>query len=80
LDSFRQSEIKAVQVELRQLHDHDVIKPVKRDSISENDQNNALPYLIFLKQKLRGQIKGRGCVDDKCQKIYSQKKSPAHLM
>jgi hypothetical protein len=73
LDSFRQNEIKAVQVELRQLHDQDVIKPVKWDSISENDQNNALPYLIFLKQKRRGQIKGRGCVDDQRQKIYSQK-------
>jgi hypothetical protein len=50
----------AVETELRQLHNRDVIAPVKHNNLSENDRKNALPYLMFLKQKQTGQIKGRG--------------------
>jgi hypothetical protein len=33
----------------------------------------ALPYLMFLKQKRSGQVKGRGCADGRRQLIYSVK-------
>jgi hypothetical protein len=36
-----------------QLHNQEVIEPVKLDSISENHRKKALPYLMFLKQKRR---------------------------
>jgi hypothetical protein len=65
--------IMAVETELRQLHDRDVIAPVKCNNLSENDRKNALPYLMFLKQKRTGQIKGRGCTDGRRQRIYSHK-------
>jgi hypothetical protein len=63
LELFGHNGIMAVETKLRQLHDRDVIAPVKHNNLSENDRKNALPYLMFLKQKQTAQIKGRGCAD-----------------
>jgi hypothetical protein len=41
------------------------------------------PYLMFLKQKQTGQIKGRGCADGRQQRIYSHKedsRSPTEMI
>jgi hypothetical protein len=73
LELFAYNGIMAVQTELRQLHDRDVIAPVKHNNLSENDRKNALPYLMVLKQEQTGQIKGRGCADGRQQRIYSHK-------
>jgi hypothetical protein len=53
LELFGHNGIMAVETELRQLHDRDVIASVKHKNISENDRKNALPYLMFLKQANR---------------------------
>jgi hypothetical protein len=63
----------AVEAELRQLHDCKVILPINRDTLSTHDCEMALPYLMFLKQKQSGQVKGRGCADGRLQRIYNVK-------
>jgi hypothetical protein len=63
----------AVEAELRQLHDCKVILPINCDTLNAHDCEMALPYLMFLKQKRSGQVKGRGCADGQHQHIYSVK-------
>jgi len=53
----------AVLAELQQLHVQDVIEPMCAHELSEADCADALPYLIFLKQKQTGIKKGLGCAD-----------------
>jgi hypothetical protein len=43
-----------VRKELQQLHDHDVVCPVKANDITYEAKRHALPYLMFLKQKRSG--------------------------
>jgi len=73
LELFGKEGSLAVEAELRQLHDRKVILPIKRDSLSVHEREMALPYLMFLKQKRSGQVKGRGCADGRRQRIYSVK-------
>jgi Reverse transcriptase (RNA-dependent DNA polymerase) len=63
----------AVTVELKQLHDRDVIVPVHADDLTRQEKQRALAYLMFLKQKRCGRIKGRGCADGRKQRIYKSK-------
>jgi hypothetical protein len=63
----------AVEAELRQMHDRKVILPINRDTLNAHDREMALPYLMFIKQKQSGQVKGRGCADGQRQRIYSVK-------
>jgi hypothetical protein len=46
----------------------DVVEPKK-----ESKKSLALNYLMFLKQKRCGRIKGRGCANDKKQRLYKTK-------
>ena len=55
--------IQAVVKELRQLHDQKVGSPRHRMDLSPKERRAALKYLMFLKQKKSGDIKGRGCAD-----------------
>jgi hypothetical protein len=71
LQIFGNDGIKAVQEELRQLHDRNLLTPVDGRTLQERQA--ALPYLMFLKQKRSGKIKGRGCADGRRQKSYSNK-------
>ena len=64
---------KAVLQELQQLHDRMVIEPMQTDKLDEKDKQNALQYLMFLKQKRDGRIKGRGCADGRKQRVYMTK-------
>jgi hypothetical protein len=63
----------AVTVELKQLHDRDVIVPVHAGDLTRQEKQRALAYLMFLKQKRCGHIKGRGCADGRKQQIYKLK-------
>jgi hypothetical protein len=63
----------AVTVELKQLHDCDVIVPVHAGDLAREEKQRALAYLMFLKQKRCGRIKGRGCADGQKQRIYKSK-------
>jgi hypothetical protein len=60
----------AVIKELKQLHDRDVIKPKEARELSWDECQKALQYLMFLKQKRSGVIKGRGCADGRKQQEH----------
>jgi hypothetical protein len=64
---------EAVEAELQQLHDRRVIEPVKAESLSQEEKHKALGYLMFLKEKRTGKIKGRGCADGRKQRLYTTK-------
>jgi hypothetical protein len=68
LQMFGEAGVEAVMQELKQLHDRSVIKPVNPQTLSHETKYNALPYLMFLKQKRTGKIKGRGCADGRKQR------------
>jgi Reverse transcriptase (RNA-dependent DNA polymerase) len=50
-----------------------VIVPVDPSTLSISDKHGALQYLMFLKQKRCGKIKGRGCADGRKQRLYLSK-------
>jgi hypothetical protein len=51
---------EAVETELQQLHERQVMQPVAAESLTEEQRRWALAYLMFLKQKRCGKVKGRG--------------------
>jgi hypothetical protein len=53
--------------ELQQLHDQKVMEPKGTDDITGKEQHDALRYLMFLKQKQCGKIKGCGCANEQKQ-------------
>ena len=56
-----------------QLHDHDVMKPIHKNCLTTEQRREALAYLMFLKRKRCGKIKGRGCADSHKQRAYITK-------
>ena len=73
LQTFGDDGLKAVEKEMRQLHDRDVMKPVHKNCLSAEQRREALAYLMFLKRKHCGRIKGRGCADGCKQRAYITK-------
>ena len=72
LQVFGPPGMEAVYKELQQLHECKVGKPRDASTLSPL-QKNALGYLMFLKQKQTGQIKGRGCTDGCKQHLHTPK-------
>ena len=60
LKIFKKLGTEAVLKELNQLHQLKVVSPTHIKNMTEHDVKNALPYLMFLKRKRCGKIKGRG--------------------
>jgi hypothetical protein len=60
LKEFGKAGSDAVIAEMQQLHDRDVIEPKKANQLTQGEENKALHYLMFLKKKRCGRIKGRG--------------------
>ena len=58
---------------MRQLHDRDVMKLAYKKSLTQEQRKEALAYLMFLKRKRCGKIKGRGCADGRKQRAYITK-------
>ena len=73
LRTFGSDGMKAVEKEMRQLHDRDVMIPVHKKSLTPEQRREALAYLMFLKRKRCGKIKGRGCADGRKQRAYITK-------
>ena len=73
LKVFGQEGANAVLKELKQLHDRMVMTPVSSTTISKQEKQAALQYLMFLKKKRSGKIKGRGCADGRKQRLYASK-------
>ena len=65
--------VEAVYKELLQLHERKVGEPRDATKLSPTQKINALGYLMFLKQKRSGQIKGRGCADGRKQRLHTPK-------
>ena len=63
----------AVLNELKQLHDLKVMEPKHASELTHEQRRGALPYLMFLKEKRCGKIKGRGCADGRKQRDYINK-------
>ncbi len=69
--------IEAVRSEMAQLHDCKVMKPVHSRELTPEEQREALAYLMFLKQKRCGKVKGRGCADGRKQRGYTDRADAA---
>ena len=52
--------METIVKEIRQIHDMRVISPIHA---TPQQRRQALQYIIFLKEKRTGKIKGRGCAD-----------------
>ena len=74
LKMFGEGGYAAVKKEMQQLHDRKVMQPVCRKDLSPEQKKEALGYLMFLKKKQCGTIKGRGCADRRKQRAYITKK------
>jgi hypothetical protein len=74
---FGQDGIMAVKREMLQLHDHKVMAPKHAKELSPEQKQEALAYLMFLKQKRCGKSKGRGCADGRKQRAYTAREDAA---
>ena len=59
--------------ELQQLIDQKVMHPRDATTLSQNEKRSALKYLMFLKEKRCGKVKGWGCADGRKQRLYKSK-------
>ena len=63
----------AIEKELHQLLDRRVLHGVSHDNLTLDQRHAALQYLMFLKEKRSGVIKGCGCADGRKQRLYKSK-------
>ena len=73
LRTFGTDGMKAVEKEMKQLHDRDVMIPVHKKSLTPEQRREALAYLMFLKRKRCGKIKGCRCADGRKHRAYIAK-------
>ena len=73
LERFGKPAAEAVYKETKQLHDRKTIRPRHLADLTINEKRKALSYLMFIKEKRCGTIKGRGCADGRKQWIYKTK-------
>ena len=73
LRTFGDDGVKAVEKEMRQLHDRGVMAPVHKKCLTHEQRKEALAYLMFLKRKRCGKVKGHGCADGRKQRAYIAK-------
>jgi hypothetical protein len=73
IKEFGDAGVDAVLKELQQLHDRNVLEPRLANELSRDDKRAALQYLMFLKKKRNGTIKGRGCADGRKQRLHTNK-------
>jgi hypothetical protein len=60
---FGEAGATAVVTVMTQLHDRECIDPQHAQLLTHEERQKALNYLMFLKKKRCGRIKGRGCAD-----------------
>ena len=70
---FGDAGVAAVKKEVLQLHDREVMRAIMKSSLTKQQIRQALGYLMFLKRKRTGKIKGRGCADGRKQREYINK-------
>jgi hypothetical protein len=77
LKLFGKAGIEAVHSKMAQLHDRKVMKPVHSRELTPEERREALAYLMFLKRKLCGKVKGCGCADGRKQCRYTDRADAA---
>jgi hypothetical protein len=70
LKMFGNDGVAAVKKEMLQLHDRKVMIAKKSVDLTRDQKREALEYLMFLKRKRNGKVKGRGCADGRKQRAY----------
>jgi hypothetical protein len=70
LKIFGEAVAEAVVKEMKQLHDPAVIQPKLATMLTREEKKQSLQYLMLLKQKHCGRIKGHGCADGHKQRVY----------
>ena len=75
LKIFGEAGVIAVTKELVQLHERGVVEPKFIQDLDGDQKQAALQYLMFLKQKRNGIIKGRGCADGRKQRAHTSKEA-----
>jgi hypothetical protein len=73
LKIFGEDGTHAVLQELKQLHGRKVVEPKTFHDLACKERRDSLRYLMFLKEKRTGIIKGRGCADGRQQRDYLTK-------
>ena len=73
LKVFGEAGAEAVVKEMKQLDQLNVIEPKAASMLTRAEKKASLEYLMFLKQKRCGRIKGRGCADGRKQRLYKTK-------
>ena len=73
LKEFGDDGVQAVAKEMRQWHDQEVLEPTEAGTMTREEKRRTLRYLMFLKKKRCGRIKGRGCADGQSQRDYTLK-------
>jgi hypothetical protein len=73
LQVFGEAGKEAVSSEMQQFHDMGVGEPKRGDMLTRQEKSRALNYLMFLKRKRCGRVKGRGCADGRKQRLYKTK-------
>ena len=74
---FREDGVAAVRKEMQQMHDRKVMTVKHSTELTPKQKKEALAYLMFLKQKRCGKIKGRGCADSRKQRAYVAREDAA---
>jgi hypothetical protein len=77
LRMFGAAGVDAVRKEMQQIHDRKVMAVTKASELTHEQKKQALAYLMFLKRKRCGKIKGRGCADGRKQRLYMTKEDAA---
>jgi hypothetical protein len=77
LKVFGDDGVAAVKKEMLQLHDRKVMAPKHVTDLTPEQKREALAYLMFLKRKRCGKIKGRGCADGRKQRAYTAREDAA---
>ena len=63
----------AIIKELDQLIQRKVMRARRAHELTRQQKENALKYLMFLKEKRCGKVKGRGCADGRKQRLWKTK-------
>jgi len=74
---FGQDGVAAVKKEMLQLHERKVMSPKHAKELTPEQKQEALAYLMFLKWKRCGKIKGHGCADGQKQRAYTAREDAA---
>jgi hypothetical protein len=77
LKIFGEDGVQAIKKEMLQLHERKVMEPKHATELSHEQKREALAYLMFLKRKRCGKIKGRGCADGRKQRAYIAREDAA---